>query len=726
MEWGAFPQDRRRRLRDDHRPARAHDDLLGVPEPAPHAAAKPGPKDPGETLARARRHGHHVGVQEDTAPRDRRLQLVAAGTAALSVAFCVAALGLWLGARRRGIDVIPPYTADLVLGSLFPVAGAVVLWRRPRNPAGWVLLSAGLVGVSALAHVWASAEPGRLAWVPAAVWFASWTYVPYCLQGALLPLLFPDGRLPSARWRLHVRAVLAITSLLVLVAMFKPDDDVEGLGRTNPLAVTWLPVPHEVWGAVQFVTSTALFVVATPIALVGMVLRTRRVSGRERAQLLWLLLGLAALPVWFVTAQVVPVLQHEAVFALAFACIPASLAIAVLRHSLLDIEVVVHRTVAYAVLTGVGLLLYVGLVALAGRFMTSDGAGPLLAALIVAAAAAGRTRVQSWVDRRLFGSRRDPYAVVQSVGASTAAAAAPGEALQALASAVRDALRLPFVQVLDEDGEVAAESGAPVAGTHVVPVVESGLQHGVLVVGRRSARERLRPEEVGALTDVAVRAGALLRARRLTADLLRSYEEVVQVREQERLRLRRDLHDGVGPTLAGVALQLEGLAAQLAHEPELADRATRAGQRLLDAVQDVRRIVDGLRPTAVEELGLEQALRRLATGEGDPVRVVVDVDLPAQLPPRTEVAVYRIAGEALTNALRHAAASQVRVSVAAIDGSVHVEVVDDGVGVAVPVQRGVGLESMQQRAGELGGRFEMAGADGGGTRVLAVLPADAA
>lgn len=639
---------------------------------------------------------------------------------------CVATVGLWLAARRGGVDVHEPYLADLVLGSLFPVAGAVVLWRQPRNAAGWVLLSAGLVAVSALAHAWASTEPGYLPWVPAAVWLASWTYVPYCLQGALLPVLFPDGRLPSARWRLHVRAVLVLVALLTFVAMFKPDDDVEGLGLTNPLGVTALPIPVTAWGPTQFVTSTALFLVATPVALVGMVLRTRRSSGRERAQLMWLLVGLSAVPAWFALSRALPLLDSEAGFALAFTCIPVTLAIAVLRHSLLDIEVVVHRTIAYAVLTGAGLLLYVGLVALAGRFMTSDGSGPLLAALIVAAAAAGRTRVQSWVDRRLFGSRRDPYAVVQSVGASTAAAQAPGEALQALVTTVRDALRVPFVQVLDQDGEIAAEAGAPVAGTHVVPVVEGGQQHGVLVVGRRSVRERLRPEEAGALADVALRAGALLRTRRLTADLLRSYEQVVQVREQERLRLRRDLHDGVGPALAGVALQLEGLAERLSQEPDLADRATRAGQRLLDTVQDVRRIVEGLRPTAVEELGLAAALRELATAEGDPVRVTVDVALPQRLDPRTEVAVYRIAGEAVTNALRHAAAGSVTLTVRSHGEVVQVEVVDDGIGLRLPAQRGVGLDSMQQRAGELGGRCEVAAAEGGGTRVLAVLPVTAA
>jgi signal transduction histidine kinase len=244
----------------------------------------------------------------------------------------------------------------------------------------------------------------------------------------------------------------------------------------------------------------------------------------------------------------------------------------------------------------------------------------------------------------------------------------------------------------------------------------------VLVIGRRSRKERLRSEEASALVDVAHRADGLLSAQRLSSDLQRSYAQVLEVREQERLRLRRDLHDGIGPSLAGVALQLEGLAERL-DDPALVARAERARDRLLTTVGDVRRIVDGLRPAAVEQLGLAAALRALATDEGDPVRVAVELALPAQLPGPVEVAAYRIVGEAVTNALRHAAARTVCVEVRQVGGELHVEVCDDGAGMPVPVQPGVGLSSMQERAREVGGRFEVGPSAAGGTRVLAVLPA---
>ena len=669
------------------------------------------------------RAGHHVRVE---ARGDRRLRVLAAAVTATALVVTVAAIWLNVTWGDRIEDLRPLQLGDVVLATLYPLAGLLVLWHRPRNAAGWVLLSGALVAVSLLAHTWYEIgvqEPSALPWVPLAIWLSAWTFVPYWAQPSLLPVLFPDGRLPSPAWRRYVRVTVALLAVLVLSAMLKVDEDVEGLGGANPLAQRWLfdALPSATGPVLQFGSSMLLWLVCSPIAVAGLLRRQRAATGLERTQLQWLLLGLTGCVLLTVTDVVIGG-DTEVLFALGFALVPASVAVAVLRHGLFDVEVVANRTVVWALLTGSGLLAYVGLVALAGRYVGADGLGPVVAALVVAAAAAGRSRMQSLVDRRLFGSRSDPYAVVQQVGASTAQAPAPGEGLTALVEAVRTALRLPFVQVLDERGEIAAEAGAPVAGTHVVPVVHSGQQLGVLVVGRRSRKERLRTEEASALVDVARRAGALLSARSLMSDLQRSYAQVVEVREEERLRLRRDLHDGVGPTLAGVALQLEGLAERLAHEPDLADRATRAGQRLLDAVHDVRRIVDGLRPTAVEELGLEQALRELATRDGDPVRVVVDVALPQPLDPRTEVAVYRIAGEAVTNALRHAAAAEVRLTVIGEGDVVSVEVVDDGVGVGVPAQRGVGLQSMLHRAEELGGRCELLPVDGGGTRVLAVLP----
>jgi signal transduction histidine kinase len=387
-----------------------------------------------------------------------------------------------------------------------------------------------------------------------------------------------------------------------------------------------------------------------------------------------------------------------------------------------DRPVVVNRTIVYAGLTAASVVGYLAVVALAGRWLGVQGTAPVVAGAVVAVAAAARTRVQRWVDRRLFGSRGDPYEVVRSVGASTAAADAPDAALAALVATVHAALRVPFVQVLDSDGESVAEAGEPVAGTHVHPVVDRGRQLGVLVVGRRSPREKLRADEQSALHEVARRAGALLSSRQLSADLQRSYEQLFRVREEERRRLRRELHDGIGPALAGTALQLDSLAGRLREQPELAQRAERLRDRLQSTVSEVRRIVDGLRPAALDELGLPAALQAFATDADDPVEVAVSTDLPDRLPAGVEAAAYRIAGEAVANALRHGGGRRASVTARVVDDELHLDVVDDGTGFGTGATAGVGLQSMHDRAAEVGGTLVVDSAPGSGTTVRAVLP----
>lgn len=648
---------------------------------------------------------------------------VATAAAVLSVALAAASLVLHEVSASTGRATLPVAPSDVLVAVLFPVVGAVVLRRDPRNACGWVLTSCALVGVSVLAHQWAyDAEvvrPGVLPFGELAIWLSAWTYWPYWLQPTLLPVLFPAGHATTARSRRLVRLVLAVFAVGLFASAFKPDDDVEGMGLSNPLAIApesaaWVFIGGQA-GAVA-----VLGLVATPIALVGLARRQRRAAGAERAQLQWLLLGFTTAFVLGVASAILDGSAGEVLFGVAFSAIPVSIAVAVLRHGMLDVEVVVNRTIVYAALTGLGLLAYVGLVAAAGRYVGTDGAGPYVAAVVVALAASGRTRLQRLVDRRLFGARRDPYAVVQQVGASTEAAG--GDALEALVGAVRSALRLPFVQVLDQGGGVLAESGAPVAGTHVLPVVDRGRRLGVLVVGRRSRGERLRPEEESALQDVARRAGALLHTRELTEDLRRSYERTVQGREEERRRLRRDLHDGVGPSLAGMALQLDSLAGRLHEDPELAARAEQLRDRLRGTVTEVRGIVDGLRPAAVDELGLTGALQALGSDEPGGVQVQVAASVPDELPAAVEVAAYRIASEAVANVLRHAGAARASLTATVDAGLLHLVVQDDGRGFGAEATAGVGLESLHDRAAEVGGRLDVHSVPGQGTRVEAVLP----
>lgn len=692
---------------------------------------RPGARDI-EPFPAGRTAGDHgpitSGIIHESRPvagEHRWVPPVALATAVGSAALAVATIVVSRATTANGDGLYRFARSDLVIGLVFPAVGALVLLRQPRNRCGWVLLSTGLLGVSAFAHQWAydGGAQRSLPGVPVATWLAAWTYMPYWLQPTLLPVLFPDGDVFVPRWRRFVLVVLAVAALGTAVSMFKPDPDVEGLGLANPLGVG-PPDTAPAWLGIQYGAVSFLFLVASPVAIAGLLLRQRRAVGRPRAQLQWLLFGFTS----FLILSVVSLFAGRAedvVVAVALLMIPASVAVAVLRHGLLDIELVVNRTILYAALSGLGVAAYAALIATVGSWAGDDHAqAPLIAAVVVAVAALARSRLQKLIDHWLFGARRDPYEIVDRVGAQTATASGPTEAVARLVTALREALALPYAAVEpNEAGGVGFSSGRAPAEVEELPLVDRGRRIGSLRVGHRHHGEEFRPEERSALNDVARRASVLIQSAAMAADLQRSRERLVLAREEERRRLRRELHDGLGPELAGMALQVEGLAARLGADPELATRAEQLGDRLQQAVDEVRRVVDGLRPAAVDELGLAAAMRQLGWVDG--AGPVVAVDVPSdfgELPAAVEVAAYRIAAEALNNAVRHSGAAHCTVR-GEIDGEcLLVEVTDDGRGFGTDIAVGVGLQSLHDRAAEVGGTLSVASAPGAGTTISARLP----
>jgi signal transduction histidine kinase len=228
------------------------------------------------------------------------------------------------------------------------------------------------------------------------------------------------------------------------------------------------------------------------------------------------------------------------------------------------------------------------------------------------------------------------------------------------------------------------------------------------------------------LEDLARQAEVAVHAVRLTADLQSSRERLVATREEERRRLRRDLHDGLGAQLAGLNVQAGALRRLIPTDPDAAEEVVvELREELRSAIADIRRLVYDLRPPALDDLGLVEALRRLAerhSSEGEQLRVSVEApeELPS-LPAAVEVAVYRITQEALTNVAHHARARSCVVRLA-VNDDLALEIVDNGVG--IPAQRGagVGLSSMQERASELGGSCVVHSVPKGGTQVLVRLP----
>jgi signal transduction histidine kinase len=413
---------------------------------------------------------------------------------------------------------------------------------------------------------------------------------------------------------------------------------------------------------------------------------------------------------------------------LAFPLIGVAVTVAVLRHQLLDIRLVVSRTVLYLVLTGLVLVAYVVLVAAFDSVLRRQvGLGTSVAATVLIAIGFNpvRLRLQRLVDRALYGDRADPVRAAAQVGARM------GEAdtgLGGVLDALRSALRLPFAAVRGTQGEIGAAGTAPQT-LHAIPLTYGGERVGELVVGARSGEHRLAPADRAVLELVAAPLAAAVFATALSQELQRSRERIVSAREEERRRLRRDLHDGLGPALTGVTLQADLARNLVPVDPARAVELLTELRRQTSAVIDeIRRVAYGLRPPALDELGLLAALRQQIAqlslrSDGAPVAVHLDLpDAIPVLPAAVESAAYRIAIEALSNALRHARAGHIHVQLR-LDRELSIEVRDDGApnGNGAGWSAGVGLRSMQERAAELGGSC-VAGPSGSGGLVTARLP----
>jgi signal transduction histidine kinase len=309
--------------------------------------------------------------------------------------------------------------------------------------------------------------------------------------------------------------------------------------------------------------------------------------------------------------------------------------------------------------------------------------------------------------------------------------------LPTLVQTVREALKLPYVAVTLQQAEevvIVAEVGKPVADPLRLPLAYQGAPVGSLLLGQRTPGEAFGPTDHRLLADLARQAGVAVHGVRLTADLQRSRQRLVTAREEERRRLRRDLHDGLGPELASMTLQAEAARDRVSEDPARSEAllAELIGQ-LQAATAEIRRLVYELRPPALDDIGLVAAVRTQAAryDQGSLPGVRVTVETPACLPPLTaavEVAAYRICQEALTNVVRHAGARQCAVRIALADDDVRgralrVEISDDGRGLPAELCAGVGLASMRERAVELGGGTSLIEPlPTGGTRVVATLP----
>jgi signal transduction histidine kinase len=476
--------------------------------------------------------------------------------------------------------------------------------------------------------------------------------------------------------------------------------------------------------------------------------RFRRSTGIEREQMKWLVYamglfllmnGLTSTFAWLWPdiqwgMQLSITLTNLGILGIAIAA-----AVAILRYRLYDIDLIIQRTLVYGALM-VGIAAFYGLIVgtlgaifqARSNFLVSLLASGLVAILIQPM----RDGLQRLVSRLLYGERDDPYAVMASLSRRLKGALSPDAALPAVVETIAQALKLPYVAIaLKQEGgfETAASYGTPGERPVQLPLVYQGEMIGQIRLSQRAPDEPFTPGEQRLLNDIAGHIGVTAHnvlltrdLRRLAEDLQRSREELVKSREEERRRLRRDLHDELGPQLATLKLNLDVARNLVSRDPRAAEvLLVELRSQSQSAIADIRRLVFDLRPPALDELGLIGAIyeytRQIVSQDGFQIRVDTPKDLPP-LPAAVEVAAYRIVLEALANFVRHSQGSNCQVTVTKTGNELQVEVRDDGLGLPKDVQPGVGLNSMCERAAELSGTCVIEALPVKGTRVLARLP----
>jgi signal transduction histidine kinase len=430
-----------------------------------------------------------------------------------------------------------------------------------------------------------------------------------------------------------------------------------------------------------------------------------------------------------------------------FLLVPLAIGFAVLRYRLWDIDALINRTLVYGLLSACVIGLYILVVALLGALLSQLGnlfISLLATGLVAVLFQPLRERLQQAINRLMFGERDDPYRLLSSLGSRLEATLSTDAVLPTIVETVAQALKLPYAAISwkQEGGlcqpMVAASYGRAGEQQELVrvPLVYRQEQVGELWLAPRGPSESLTPADQRLLQDLAGQVGVAVHAVRLTADLQRltgdlqrSRERLVLAREEERRRLRRDLHDGLGPRLAGLTLKLETARNRLAHDPLAGTLLSDLIVQTQEAVADIRRLVYALRPPALDELGLIPTLQEqipLYSDQGQH-ELHVSLETPESLPPlaaAVEVAIFRIVQEALTNVVRHSHASRcvVRLALHEQEGLLELEVEDNGRGLAPERSAGVGLTSMRERAEELGGTCDVRRGGSGGTCVQVRLP----
>jgi signal transduction histidine kinase len=635
-----------------------------------------------------------------------------------------------------------------ILVSLFPLLFLAVGWaivaRQPGNTIGWLLLAiplAGILGffVGDYATQALKTDPGSLPFGRAAAWFDRWLIV--AVLGIFIPLflLFPDGHVPSRRWRPVLWLVIGSASVTVLGFAFTPGvmtgafADLQGVSVTNPLGIDTLAGPiailTELGGLLLFASAV--------LSGAAIVVRFRHASGEVRQQIKWLaFVGVAVLALIPLSFLIDGLTHSEtadnAMFLVAFtiliAGIPLACGVAILKYRLYDLDVVVRKTVVFGLLAAFIAIVYAAVVgtlgALVGGF--SNGVASFVAATVLAIAfQPARERARRLADRLVYGHRATPYEALAAFSTRVGEAYAAEDVLprmaQVLASATSADAATVWLRVGEERHPVATyPPDAEPGREHVVEVVHQGESLGELSVAMPPS-DPIDPAKDKLIRDLAAQAGLVLRNVRLIEELRASRQRLVAAQDEERRKIERNLHDGVQQQLVALNVQL-GLLARASNDPSKVEiLATSLQGRATEALEDLRDLARGIYPPLLADQGLAAALQAQARKAAVPT--VVTADGVGRYPQEIEAAVYFCTLEALNNVAKYAGASSASVRLEQRDGVLRFDVNDDGGGFDPEATGyGTGLRGMADRLDAIGGTLEVRSTPGSGTTIVGIVP----
>ena len=608
--------------------------------------------------------------------------------------------------------------------------------RRPGHPIGWLLIAnAFLLATFGVAEAYAAyalqEQPGAL---PGPEWAVLWDQSAWPLLFAVLiaiAFVFPDGRLPSPRWRRVAFAATASVAAFLVLSFFD----------SEPFESPYEDVDRPLPGL------PGVFGLLWPLAFLGMLagllagvqavrVRFRRATGIERLQLKWLAYTAVLVPATLLVCVAGALATGSgddgdvftALFFFMLGAIPTSVGVAVLRYRLYDIDRVINRTLVYGVLTLLLAGAYAATTLLVGTGLGSGSAWPTAVATLLVAVAFRplRARVQDAVDRRFSRARYDARTrIVGFLEDLRAGRAAPEEVEPVLREVLSDPrLELRFFLPESElyvDARGRPADDQPEDGRVRTPVTRAGLPLGMVL---HSPVDEERP---GLLEEVVEAAGLAIEIARLRVELRRQLDEVeasrariVSAGYEERRRLERDLHDGAQQRLISIGLALRHAQHELGDSPEKAGESIDGAVREIDvAAGELQELARGVRPAQLDA-GLTPALRELAARAPLPVQVRANGE---RFPQELEAAAYFIASEGLTNAVKHSAARQVTLSAERLNGTLAISISDDGIGGAAP-NGGSGLRGLADRAAAHGGTLAIESERDHGTVLTVELPCE--